>query len=205
MNFLAHFHLAWPDEDLVAGGLEGDYHKGPLPGGLPSPLLAGVQLHRAIDAFTDRHPALTALRRRFPAGARRYAGILLDLSFDYYLSRHWDDFSSTAQGEFSRAVYGVLARRSPELSEPARRMAGRLEEYDLLMQYRHWDTVTAAASRIGARLSRPNPLHRAADLLQPLHGELEHTFLVYYPELQRFCMEKFAKLAPPEDKDPRHA
>jgi acyl carrier protein phosphodiesterase len=25
MNFLAHFHLAWPDAGLVAGGLEGDY------------------------------------------------------------------------------------------------------------------------------------------------------------------------------------
>ena len=29
MNFLAHFHLAWPDAGLVAGGLEGDYYKGP--------------------------------------------------------------------------------------------------------------------------------------------------------------------------------
>ena len=30
MNFLAHFQLAWPDEGLVAGGLEGDFYKGRL-------------------------------------------------------------------------------------------------------------------------------------------------------------------------------
>lgn len=205
MNFLAHFHLAWPDEDLVAGGLEGDYHKGPLPGRLPRPLLPGVRLHRAIDAFTDRHPTLTELRRRFAPEARRYAGILLDLSFDYYLSRHWNDFSSTGQGEFSREVYGVLARRAPELSEPARRMASRLEEYDLLMQYRHWETVTGAAARIGGRLRRPNPLHRAESLLAPLHGELERAFLRFYPELQRFCSDNSAMLLAPENKDSRHA
>jgi len=30
VNFLAHFHLAGPDGGLIAGGLEGDYFKGPL-------------------------------------------------------------------------------------------------------------------------------------------------------------------------------
>jgi acyl carrier protein phosphodiesterase len=25
MNFLAHFHLAWPDAGLVAGGLEDNF------------------------------------------------------------------------------------------------------------------------------------------------------------------------------------
>ena len=51
MNYLAHFHLAWPDEQLVLGALEGDFHKGVLPGSLDQQLVAGVALHRAIDAF----------------------------------------------------------------------------------------------------------------------------------------------------------
>ena len=67
MNFLAHFHLAWPDEGLVAGGLEGDYYKGPLRGDLPRDIERGVQLHRAIDAYTDGHPAHTAIAQRSAA------------------------------------------------------------------------------------------------------------------------------------------
>ncbi len=55
VNFLAHFHLAWPDQHLVLGGLEGDFHKGGLPGTLPAALQDGVALHRAIDAYTDSH------------------------------------------------------------------------------------------------------------------------------------------------------
>ncbi|NCF19921.1 MAG: ACP phosphodiesterase, partial [Haliea sp.] len=100
MNFLAHFHLAWPDAGLVAGGLEGDYYKGPLRGDLPAAIERGVRLHRAIDAYTDRHPVLEQLRRQFPERLRRYAGILIDISFDHYLSRHWSSFSDIPLGEF---------------------------------------------------------------------------------------------------------
>ena len=62
MNFLAHFHLAWPDEGLIAGGLEGDYLKGPLRGELPPELERGIKLHRAIDAYTDKHDLVRQLR-----------------------------------------------------------------------------------------------------------------------------------------------
>lgn len=187
MNYLAHFHLAWPQELLVAGGLEGDFHKGPLPGSLPQPLLEGVQLHRAIDAFTDRHPALAEARRLFPEGTRRYAGILLDLCFDHFLSLHWQRFGDTDLDQFSRGVYRILEAHSDKLSEPARRMAGRLREYHVLGQYRHWETVPASASRIGSRLRRPNPMDRAQELLEPILPELEAIFLVFYPELQEMC------------------
>ncbi len=74
MNFLAHFHLAWPDEGLVAGGLEGDYIKGPLRGALPPDLERGIKLHRAIDAYTDGSspdPATAPGTARGSAGAMR--------------------------------------------------------------------------------------------------------------------------------------
>ena len=187
MNYLAHFHLAWPQELLVAGGLEGDFHKGPLPGSLPAPLLEGVRLHRAIDAYTDQHPALAEARRLFPEGTRRYAGILLDLCFDHFLSLHWERFGETGLQQFNRDVYRILETHNDKLSTPARHMAGRLREYDVLGQYRYWHAVPASASRIGGRLRRPNPLHRAQELLEPIHGELEAAFLVFYPELQEKC------------------
>ncbi len=193
MNYLAHFHLAWPDDALLAGALEGDYFKGLLPGALPDVLHPGVDLHRAIDGFTDRHPTLDGLRAAFPDGTRRYAGILFDLGFDYLLSRHWERFAEVELSHFSQRVYRVLDAYSDTLSHPARRMAGRLAQYDLLMQYRHWDTVISAASRIGERMRKPNPLHRADSLLKPLLPELEQAFLVFYPELQEFCRQHAAR------------
>jgi acyl carrier protein phosphodiesterase len=191
VNFLAHFHLAWPDEGLVLGGLEGDYLKGPLHGGLPGDLERGIKLHRAIDAYTDGHPLILQLRRELPASLRRYAGILIDLSFDHYLSRHWGDFSALPLAEFNSGVYDTLTARQAILSEGARGMLARLVEYDVLSLYLEWDNVLATAARIGQRLQRRNPLVQNLDLeLSPAQDTLEQAFLKFYPQLQSFCRQR---------------
>lgn len=187
MNFLAHFHLAWPDEGLVVGGLEGDFFKGPLPGTLPPALERGVKLHRAIDAYTDGHPLIQQLRRDLPPGLRRYAGILIDLSFDHYLSLHWSHFSTIPLRDFSNRIYRSLIAREKDLSEGARRMAARLVEYDVLNLYLEWETVLASAIRLGQRFKRHNPFLDIDRELSPAKEVLEEAFLNFYPQLQVFC------------------
>ena len=186
MNFLAHFHLAWPDEGLVAGGLEGDYYKGPLRGDLPSHVERGVRLHRAIDAYTDRHPLIISLRNRFPRELRRYAGILIDLCFDHYLSAHWKSFSGTDMDDFTGQVYRVLDNHRHAISGDARKMLERMVEYDILGLYRDWETVPRSAERIGQRFRRHNPLTDVDRGLAPVRAHMEQTFLTFYPELRAF-------------------
>jgi acyl carrier protein phosphodiesterase len=187
LNFLAHFHLAWPDEGLVAGGLEGDFCKGPLRGQLPAGIERGVRLHRAIDAYTDGHPLIWQLRRDFPAGLRRYAGILIDLSFDHFLSKYWDRFSDTALTEFNTAVYRTLERQSGDLSEGSQRMLARMVEHNILGLYLDWETVPASAARVGQRFRRHNPLEGIALELGSARNAMEQVFLEFYPQLQEFC------------------
>ena len=186
MNFLAHFHLAWPDEGLVAGGLEGDYYKGPLRGELPAAIERGVRLHRAIDAYTDSHPVVAQLRRDFPPELRRYAGILIDLSFDHFLSKYWADYSELPLETFNARVYRALLSQEHALSEGSRRMLARMLEYDILGLYLDWETVPASAGRIGERFRRRNPLSDVGRQLTPARELLERAFLAFYPELQAF-------------------
>lgn len=190
MNFLAHFHLAWPDEGLVAGGLEGDYYKGPLRGDLPRGIERGVKLHRAIDAYTDSHPLIQQLRRDFPAGLRRYAGILIDLSFDHYLSQYWSTFSQMPLSTFNDNVYRALQNHESALSEGSQRMLARLVEHDILGLYRDWETVPASAARIGERFKRHNPFIDVERELAPARDALERAFLEFYPELQTFSVKQ---------------
>lgn len=194
MNFLAHFHLAWPDEGLVVGGLEGDYYKGRLRGDLAPEIARGVKLHRAIDAHTDQHAAIVSLRREFPSGLRRYAGILIDISFDHYLTLHWSRFGQAPLIEFNETIYRQLSNRKGELSPPAQAMAGRMLQHDILGRYHDWDAVTGTASRIGERFSRGNPLLDVARHIEPLRPALEATFLGFYPQLLEFSKQEQARL-----------
>lgn len=194
MNFLAHFHLAWPEDGLLAGALEGDYYKGPLQPDLSPAIARGVALHRAIDAYTDDHPLIVQLRREFPPGLRRYAGILIDLCFDHYLSRHWQQFCEVDQGQFNQVVYRSLQQQDGMLSENSRQMLARLVQYDILGLYRDWETVPASAARIGERFKRHNPFLDIDHQLAPLQGRLQDTFLAFYPDLQAFSTERRRRL-----------
>jgi acyl carrier protein phosphodiesterase len=186
MNFLAHFQLAWPDEALIAGGLEGDFCKGPLHGRLHPAIERGVRLHRAIDAYTDAHPGIAALREHFPAPIRRYAGILVDISFDHFLTRHWSSFNEVSLGHFNTGVYRVLANWNGRLAPASQAMAARLIDHDILNRYHDWHAVPASAERVGQRLRRGNPLVGVQRHLDPLVPLLEQAFLDFYPDLAGF-------------------
>ena len=47
-NFLAHLHLADPDEGLMLGGVVADFARNLEIAALPTNVQAGVQLHRLI-------------------------------------------------------------------------------------------------------------------------------------------------------------
>jgi acyl carrier protein phosphodiesterase len=194
MNFLAHFHLAWPDGDLVAGGLEGDYYKGLLKGDLHPAIERGVKLHRAIDAHTDSHPLIVELRDHFPGEIRRYAGILIDISFDHYLTLHWSAYSQLTLPEFTSKVYRALSAREVDLSPGSRAMLARMLEHDILNRYHHWNAVIATAARIGERFRRGNPLLDVERQLAPVRENLERTFLEFYPQLLIFSQKEQQRL-----------
>jgi acyl carrier protein phosphodiesterase len=187
LNFLAHFQRAWPEEELVVGALEGDYLKGPLKGHLPKGIELGVKLHRAIDAFTDQHPKMAELRAQFPLELRRYSGILIDLSFDHYLSKHWHNYSTLPLDAFNATIYRNLESHKHHLGPGARRMLLRMQQHDLLSVYGQWDSIAATAARIGERFQRENPFLQVAQHLDPVRPQLELSFLNFYPDLIEFC------------------
>jgi len=47
----------------------------------PAPLVDGIILHRAIDKYTDKHPAFLASKQLLAPKRRRYAGVVVDLIY----------------------------------------------------------------------------------------------------------------------------
>lgn len=184
MNHLAHFHLAGERPGHVVGALLADYLRGPLRGEHPAEVEAGVRLHRRIDAFTDSHPGVRALRGLFDTGERRLAGIVLDVWFDHCLARHWRRFDAREPARFSRSVYALLRANRALLPEAARRHAGRMEAHDLLPRYAEPAVVEGTLERIGARLGMAEPMQRATARAQACHAAIEDGFLAFYPELE---------------------
>lgn len=111
MNYLAHLALAPATHAAQVGNLLGDFIKGTeesLRQQLPAELVDGIMLHRAIDKFTDQHPAFLASKALLAPERRRFAGVVLDLIYDHFLSIHWDDFYDQPLDDFIEQIYAAI-------------------------------------------------------------------------------------------------
>ena len=187
MNYLAHALLAAPDTELVLGGLMGDFVKGRLGDEWPAALRAGLHLHRRIDSFTDRHPAVAASRARFTTPRRRFAGIIVDVCYDHFLAR---DFESWSGGQSLRAftaeVYTLLGDNRERLPGRLHRIAPRMAADDWLGGYADLAGIAAALHGMSLRSPRVAPLATAMDDVRHAYHDLHDDFVGFFPQLRAF-------------------
>lgn len=186
MNFLAHLYLAGDDEGLRLGAMLGDFVRGnvaDMP--LPRQVLRGILLHRHIDQYIDSLPEVAALRERFAAPFRRYAGIIIDLAFDHELAAHWNAWSSVTLEDFDREIRRLLDEHAESVPETLRRFMKYADRRGLFAAYRDESEILYSLRGVGTRLSKPNPLHRVGEI---------------WPELRPWCGECFNRVFPQVQK-----
>lgn len=102
MNYLAHIFLSGPNRKVQLGNFVGDAVKGSSYKNYPSDIAKGIQLHRAIDDYTDHHPAVCEVVHRLQPEFGRYSGVLLDIYFDYLLASRFESFSGGSLRKYTR-------------------------------------------------------------------------------------------------------
>lgn len=163
MNFLAHLWLTDRAGLPLAGALLGDWLRGPVPGDLPAGLAQSVRLHRRVDAVTDRHPAVRAAKAGFDPGARRYAGILLDILYDHCLARDWPEFSAEPLAGFAARAAAAIDAEQARFRAAGGPAPAPAAFSALLLSYAQDAGFEAAVARTARRLSRPQGLLQAMD------------------------------------------
>lgn len=186
MNYLAHALLAQPDPGALIGNLAGDHVKGPLHAQALHPrVAAGVQRHRRVDALTDAHPDYGAALAVFPAGERRFAGIALDIAFDYFLCRHWSRFAQGPLEPFRQDVYRVIREHREWLPAGFATLGPAWAEAEWLRAYETLDGVAAVLERLAARRRRPLPVDALLRTVAREEAVLEARFFRVFGDVQQ--------------------
>lgn len=191
MNFLAHSLIAEraaraaPElrRALIAGGLLGDFVKGPMPGALPADLALGVRLHRRVDAYSGEHPRLRQSWRRLPPALRRLAPVLSDLLADHYLARHWHRYHPEPLPDFARRAYAAMDSARAHLPPPGEALLDVMQERDLFSAYANWQGIRRAMGAVIRRLRR-SELEGHLDEVEGLLSPLDEDFAASLPDLQ---------------------
>jgi acyl carrier protein phosphodiesterase len=187
VNYLAHLFVGGEKPADLVGNMLGDFVTPREIAAYPPQIRAGIRMHQRVDAFSDCHPVFAASRRRFRPPYRRYGGILVDLVYDHFLAKNWDEYSpEVGLPEFAGRAYAVLYEHHAILPASLQRILPHMIGDDWLCSYRDLDNIGRALRGISHRFRRENPLSTALDALQASYYALESDFGLFFPELVEF-------------------
>ncbi len=179
LNFLAHLFLARPTDASRIGNILGDFVKG-TPASLrdrfPAEVIAGIVMHRELDRFTDRHEAFVAARHLLSPERRRFAGIVIDIFFDHFLTVHWDRFADQPLPEFLEEIYATLERHPEWLSPGFSRILPRMKAENWLHSYGTIEGLALTFTRVSRRNPRLAPIRFSTDDLTAHYQTFDHSF-----------------------------
>jgi acyl carrier protein phosphodiesterase len=183
MNYLAHLFLAEPTPEALIGNLLGDFRTGISLDCYPIAIRRGIETHLQIDAFTDGHGVVKASKQYFSPPLRRFAGIILDILYDHYLAKHWQNYSSISLMEFSHYVYQVLDSHRELLPIKLKNALPDMIANNWLCCYRELTGLEYTLERTARRFKRSNPVAQGYAEILEHYDVLEQGFQQFFPEL----------------------
>ena len=194
MNHLAHFYLATLDTriplaDSLAGAFLGDFVKGRLGDDYPENIRTGIQLHRKIDAYTDRHHVVRQAVRRFASPYRRFAPVIIDLVFDHLLAKDWDTYHPQSLMEFSHQVYSQVESRKHHLPEKAETLIQVMKNRQSLLGYADTRFLDRSLEYLSVRMKNADCLANSHSLIVSLLAEIEEDFRLFFPDARNAVLD----------------
>lgn len=187
MNYLAHILLSGPDSAMQLGNFIGDAVKGRAYLDYPPAMADGIVLHRAIDAFTDNHPAVREAVKALKPHFGRYSGVLLDIWFDHLLASRFGEFSDVSLRKFTRRFYWAMIRNRRRLPLRIRRFMWHFIGTNRLCKYATKEGIGESLGIMVHYGRMDVSVDDAVGYLTEHEAELRAVFEPFFAELQAFC------------------
>lgn len=191
MNYLAHLFLAGNDPEMIVGNFIADHVKGAKVKDYSIRIQQGIRMHQAIDTFTDHNPIVHQSIMRLRPDFHKYAGVVVDMFYDHFLSADWNTFSGEDLEEFTRSKYLVLNAYSELLPVRSGRLLYYMEKQNWLKSYASFEGMQQAFSGMARRTTFVSHMEHAVSNLKADYELYKQEFQVYFPELQQFVIENF--------------
>ena len=184
MNYLGHLYLSGEEPLVIVGnfmadGVKGRYfdHHHPL-------VQRGIRLHRAIDSYTDAHPAQREGRARLRSHAGRYAGVVMDLFYDHLLARHWSTYRPEPLQGFAERMYHLLGTHQHHLIAPMRSMLTHMAAGNWLGSYATEEGLARALAGLAARVPQGHVMRGAEVVLRASITAYTEEFEVFIRDIK---------------------
>lgn len=190
MNYLAHAYLSFNIPEILVGNMISDYVKGKKQFDYSPGIQQGITLHRAIDDFTDHHPATKAGALIFKPHYRLYGGAFMDVVYDHFLASDHHEFTETSLLHFSQQVYATLDQYTAIMPEPFARTFPYMKRYNWLYGYRQTEGIAHSFEGLVRRTTWLTESATAFSLFEQHYALLRQYYHDFFPAIKAFTRQR---------------
>ena len=186
MNFLGHLYFSGNDSELMYANLFGDTVKGNQFLNYPAEIQKGILLHRKIDDYIDRHPAVIELKRDLYDELPKISSVAIDLFFDHLLARNWSDYHELDYFEFLENFYNFQPEHWDAYPITFRKFIDIMRERKWLNYYPLEEGLIKSCQGVSSRISFPNALYKAPEIFWKKEKFITEVFKTYMIDAQAY-------------------
>jgi acyl carrier protein phosphodiesterase len=188
VNFLAHLFLSKDDPEIMVGNFIGDFVRGRnLESVYTKKIALGIELHREIDAYTDKHEIVMESKKRLRPKYRHYSPVIVDVFYDHFLAAGWPAFHPQLLTDFAANAYSTINLHEPILPQRVTYMLPYMTKGNWLVNYAHVEGINRALTGMSQRTPYESKMNEATLDLEKHYNDFQKEFNDFFPQLKKFC------------------
>jgi acyl carrier protein phosphodiesterase len=192
MNYLAHIYLSGKEPQVILGNFMADSIKGNQYKNYPKQIQKGILLHRHIDSTTDAHPSFRNSTKRLHANYGHYSGIIVDIFYDHFLAKNWNDYETISLEEFTNKSYQLFKENHALLTPQTQYMLPYMVKNNWFYNYQYLEGIADTLTGMNRRTKNKSGMDKATYELMEYYEAFEADFRVVFKTLMQRS-EKFIK------------
>ena len=195
MNYLAHAWLSFHQPEILVGNMISDFVKGKKQFEYPLMIQKGIQLHRAIDNYTDTHPVTQEVKSFFRPRYRLYSGAFIDVVYDHFLANDPNEFATENNLlGFAAETYELLEHHLSGLPAPFQAVLPNMKTYNWLYHYRFKEGIRKSFGGLVKRAAYLTESESAFEIFNRNYEALQSGYNRFFPSLKKFTTYQFEQL-----------
>ncbi|TAD95358.1 MAG: DUF479 domain-containing protein [Bacteroidetes bacterium] len=189
MNFLAHLYLSFDQEQILIGNFIADFVKGKEFEKYSPEIQKGIILHRKIDFFTDQHPIVKQSVKRLQSTQGRYASVLVDVFYDYFLAKNWKNYHIEELDFFAQNTYLSFQKNQEFLPEKLQKILPLMIQNNWLVNYANFEGIDKSLKSLAKRATFESQILNALQDFQNNIEDYAQDFAIFFPDLIGFVKQ----------------
>jgi acyl carrier protein phosphodiesterase len=177
--------------EILIGNFIGDYVKGKNFTGYPEEVIQGIMLHRKIDSFTDSHSITRSSKKIIAEKYGLYAGIVVDIYYDHFLSANWDLYSEMPLREYIHDRYRLLDSGFSIFPAGVKSWFPYFIKSNWLETYIHFEGLNMVFKRMSYRTSLPDHSDYAVNQLKENYDFLKENFIEFFADMREMVQKDY--------------